>query len=379
MQPTVEPIRAQLTAAQVRHLIQGAPSVIVGAGLEATNLAQIEALDITDDFLGGTVERSMYATLHGSATLQVTRPLEWGWQVVKPYMTITDGQRTARFNLGAYFTNTPQRVTGETPATWEVSCYDLLYRLDKTVGGSYSVAKGTAVLGRVEEILLARGYTLYLIDQSRYDAVTPDMKTWAMDDAVSWLSIVNDLLGMVGYQGIWSDWNGYLRCEPYVRPLDRNYEWYLGAGAYSILDPTAQVSFDYHDAYNRWVGIRQNNPEDAAPVEGSGVYTLENPSTGPTSIDARDGMVNTRQESFDIVSQADLISAVQSMADADMSIPTTIATTTGPLPLAWHFDRYMLDNPDVGLPSDVLNTSWRLPLNGDPMEHSWTVLAGVRS
>ena len=379
MQQIVEPVRSHLTATQIRYLIERAPSITVGAGLEATDLAQVDVLDITEDFLGGTVERSGYATLHGAGTLQVTRPLEWGWQVIRPYMTITDGIRTARFNLGAYFTNTPQRVTGETPPTWEVVCYDLLYRLDKTVGGSYSVAKGTLILERVEDILTARGYTLYLIDQSRAADVTPDAKTWAMDTSVTWLTIVNDLLGMVGYQGIWSDWNGYMRCQPYQRPLDRGYEWYLAADQYSILDPVARVEFDYHDAYNRWVGIRQNNPEDAAPVEGNGVYTLENQSVGPTSIEARGGMVNTRQESFDIVSQADLITAVNTMADADMSVPTTISTTTGPLPLAWHFDRYLVDNPELGVPTEVLNTNWRLPLNGEPMEHVWTVLSGVRS
>jgi hypothetical protein len=379
MQQLVEAVRAGLTATQVRYLIERAPSVRVGAGLEATDLAQDEVLDITADFVGGTVDRACYATLHGGAALQIARPLEWGWQVVRPYMTISDGLLAARFNLGAYFTNTPRRPTGESPPTYDVTCYDLLYRLDKTVGGGYSVAKGTPILARVEEILLGRGFTKYLIDQSRADAVTPDIKTWALDDAVSWLTIINDLLGMIGYQGIWTDWNGMLRCQPYQRPLDRSAEWYFGAEQYSILEPDAEVEFDYHDAFNRWVGIRQNNPEDAAPVEGNGIFTLENQSTGPTSIDARAGFSNTRQESFDVVGQADLISAVNQMADADMSVPTTVTVSTGPFPLAWHFDRHLLDNPEVGVPSEVLGTNWSLPLNGEPMAHTWTVLSGVQS
>ncbi len=379
MQPTIEPVRAGLTATQVRYLIERAPSVKVGAGLEMTDLAQQEVTSITDDFLGGSVSRAMYATLHGACSLQVTRPLEWGWQVVKPFMTLTDGVLTARFNLGAYFTNSPKRPTGNSLPTYDVVGYDLLYRLDKTVGGSYSIGKGVPILPRIEEILLGRGYSRYIIDQSRAADVAPDNKTWALDDAISWLGIVNDLLAMVGYAGIWSDWNGWLRCAPYIRPLDRAYEWYLAADQYSILDPEGEIEFDMHDAYNRWVGIRQNNPEDAAPVEGNGVYTLENQSIGPTSIDARAGMVNTRQESFDVVAQGDLVGAVNSMADADMSIPTTITTSTGPLPLAWHFDRYLLDNPDVGLASEVMSTNWDLPLNGDAMSHTWSVLSGVQS
>lgn len=380
MQPPVEPVREHLTAEQVEWLIQGAPGIVVGHGAEVTDLEQTELTDLGGDFAGGTVERSGYATLHGAAQFSISTPLEWGWAVVKPYMTITDGLLTARFNLGAYFTNTPRRPTREQPPTYDVIGYDLLYRLDTVVGDSYAVAKGAPVLEEVENILISRGYTRYIIDQSRYDAVVPDNRTWVLDPAIHWLTIVNDLLAMVGYAGIWSDWNGYLRCEQYVRPNDRAHEWYLPADAYdSILGDDAEIEFDFHQSYNRWVGVRSNNPEDAAPVEGDGVYTYENDDIGPSSISARRGLVLTRQESLDVATHADLISRVLSMADADMSVPTSITCTTGTLPLAWHMDRYLIDDPGIGPPTDVLGTQWSLPLNGEDMSHTWTALSGVRS
>jgi hypothetical protein len=380
VQPPVEPVRSHLTAAQVTWLIQGAPGIVVGHGAEITDLDQEDVTDLGEDFAGGTIERSAYATLHGTARFEISTPLEWGSVVIKPYMTITDGLLVARFNLGAYFTNTPKRPTRESPPTYDVVGYDLLYRLDTTIGDSYGVAKGSLVLEAVENILISRGYTKYLIDQARYDAVTPDNKTWALDPALSWMTVVNDLLAMVGYQGIWSDWNGYLRCERYIRPDDRAYEWYLPADTYdSILGDDAEVEYDYHEAPNRWVGVRSNSPEDDPPVEGDGVYTYTNEDIGPTSIAARQGLVITRQESLDVASHADLITRVQSMADADMSVPTTIATSTGPFPLAWHFDRYLIDDPDIGVATDVLATQWSLPLNGDDMTHSWTALSGVRA
>lgn len=380
MQPVVEPVREHLTADQVRWLIEGAPSITVGCGLEATDLTQQDVIDVSADLAGGEVERSAYATLHGTCRLALSTPLDWGWAVVRPYMTITDGLLVARFNLGAYFTNTPLRPRKESPPTFDVIGYDILYALDTLIGDSYSVPAGTPILGRVEEVLQQRGFTRYVIDQDRGDAVTPDARVWQMSDNATWLGVVNELLGMIGYAGVWSDWNGALRCAPYQRPVDRPHEWYLPADAWtSILGVDAEIEYDYHAAYNRWVGVRSNNIDDVAPVEGNGVYTLTNDSDGITSIDARRGLVLTRKEDFEVTGQADLITRVQAMADADMSIPTTISTTTGPMPLAWHFDRYLLDDEAIGPPSDVLGTGWSLPLNGDDMRHTWSVLSGVRS
>jgi hypothetical protein len=380
MQPPVEPIRSNLTDAQVRYLIERAPSITVGFGLESTDLQQDDVTDISDTFGGGTVERSAYATLHGTCRLALSAPVDWGWAVVRPYMTLTDGKIKARFNLGAYFTNTPSRPTNETPPSYDVVGYDLLYALDVLVGDSYSVAAGDLILTRVEEILIQRGFTKYLIDQSRGDAVAPDGRVWQLSDNATWLGVVNDLLGMIGYQGIWSDWNGMLRCQAYQRPLDRGYEWYLPADAsWSILGADALVEFDYHDAYNRWIGVRSNNIDDVAPVEGAGIYTLTNDSDGITSINARRGLVLTRKEDFEVTSQADLIARVQAMADADMSVPTSITCTTGPHPLMWHFDRLLVDSAALGPPTDVLVTAWSLPLNGEDMSHTWSVLSGTRS
>ncbi len=383
MQPVVEPVRSNLTATQVRYLIEQAPSIIVGCGLDITDLAQDDVTNISGStdgvFGGGEIERSAYATLHGGCRLSLSERLEWGWAVVKPYMTLSDGLISARFNLGAYFTNTPVRNPKEDPPTYDVQGYDILYALDTLVGESFSVAKSTPILDQVEEILTTKGFTKYIIDRSRADAVTPDGQVWQLSDNKTWLNVVNDLLGMVGYQGIWSDWNGALRCQPYQRPIDRAAEWYLAADQWSILGEDVEIEFDYHQAYNRWIGVRSNNIEDAAPVEGDGIYTLTNDTDGVTSIEARRGLVLTRKEDFEVTSQADLVSRVQSMADADMSVPTGIRTTTGPLPLGWHFDRYLIDDPRVGIPSEVLDTSWTLPLNGDPMSHTWSVLSGVQS
>lgn len=374
MQPPVEPIREHLTLAQVETLIEGGPAVEYGFGLEVTTLAQTEVEDISADLRGGTVERSSYATLHGSCRLALSRWLDWGSAVVRPYSTITDGVLSARFNHGAYFTSTPAKTFAEDPPTYDVIGYDLLHGLNTPVGDAFSVSAGESYLLRVEEILQTRGYTRYLIDQAAAATVLPGARVWAPDPQIKWLTIVNDLLASIGYQGIWSDWDGQLRCVPYEPPKARRPEWVFDTGPTSILGLDRQLEFDYFEAPNRWVIYRSNSVEGATPVVGNGIYTYVNQSVGPTSVDARGGLEITRHEGVDVAGQGELETRALQMIEADMSVPTTIPTSTAPFPLAWHFDRYFLDDPALGPPMDILGTQWSLPLGGTSMQQAWTVL-----
>ncbi len=126
MQPIVEDVRSALTATQVRWLIEGASSQTAGFGVEATDLSQTEVTDLGDICTDASVDRSAYATLHGGCQMLLTSPLDWGWAVVRPYMTLTDGLIKARFNLGAYFTNTPKRTRRERPGSYEVQGFGIL-------------------------------------------------------------------------------------------------------------------------------------------------------------------------------------------------------------------------------------------------------------
>lgn len=375
MQPPTAPPRNQLTAAQVTALIRDAPGVEVAAGCELLDVGLNVLADLTDVFGGGQVRRQAFADLHGSATLTVEGPLDWGTAILRPYMILASPTITARFNVGAYYTSTPKTQLGEDPVTYAVEGIDILDGLNDTVGEAYAVAAGAPYLATVEGILLQRGYTRYLIDQSAAASVLPSARVWAMDDNATWLTIVNDLLGAVAYQGVWSDWDGQLRVQPYASPTVRPSEWvYDVARLTSMLAPERSLERDYYRAPNRWVFYRSNNVDGPAPTEGNGVFTFINQSDGHTSIDARGGRVITRPVPLDVADHAALVAAAQVTIDADLRLKSTLAVASAPNPLHWHFDRVTIDDPAVGSATEALSTQWTLPLDGGDMTHEMTLL-----
>ena len=372
--PTMDP-RAFFSLEQITYLIRDDPAPEIDSGLELIdmNLEIVEVL--TTEMVGGSVTRDSYASIHGTANFELARALDWGQAIVRPFAVIN----TAKFYLGAYFTEVPSWQDGTDPVIYSVQGHDILSGLNDRVGAAYAVAAGANILTEIETILTARGFKRFVLDQTRSDATMPSARVWALDDNTTWLLIVNDLLASIGYQGIWSDWRGALRSGPYIAPLDRSPEWvYYGTGDASQLPIARTGTRNLFDAPNRWIAVRRNNIEGAAPVEGDGVYTYVNQSLGPTSVEARGGRVITAPLiSVDAADQSALIAAVQARAAADMSNPTKyeLALPSPGNPLHWHFDRVYVVDPSIGL-ADVLVTKWTYPLapSTDAMAQTWTVL-----
>lgn len=377
MQPWTDPPRSALTRAQVLRLLQDTPAITISGGLEIVDLNLDVVEDISGDFAGGSVQRQSYAAMHGTANLKITRTIDWGGDLLRPYVTITGGGLAARFNLGVYHPTTPTWPLEESPPTYDCEGYDILLRLHQPVGDAYSIKVGESYLGKVEEILLARGYTQYAIDQESAATLAPGSRTWALDDQITWLSIVNDLLASIGYAGIYSDWDGRLRCEPYQLPVERAPEWtYTDEQATTMLSTNRSVERDYFAAPNRWVIYRNNLVEGATPVEGDGIYTWSNDSVGDTSVQARRGLIITRVEGVDVADQGALIARANQIISADMSIPVLYNVQVSPNPLHWHFDRLLLrDSASIPV-ADVMCTQWSMPLPPDvgDMSQQWRVL-----
>jgi hypothetical protein len=377
----VQPLaRNGLTSAQIIALIRDSSSPEFSSGLELIGLDLNMTDDLTDDFDGGTVERANYATLHGSATLQVARELDWGTAIVRPYTwltgyTTTYGTLTARFNLGAYLTNTPKSVAGKSPATHEVEAVDILHWLNTPVGEAYTVEAGTGYLDAIEAIFIAQGLVSYFIDRDQTAQVLDAPRSWAFDDHTTWLNICNDLAGAVGYQGIWSDWDGRLRVQPYLVPSDRSIEWtYTDDPSTSMIAPERAIVRDWFDAPNRWVFYWNKDPAEAPPIAGAGLYVFVNQFEGPTSVAARGRVISAKPQQIDVVDHNALVARAQQSIDADMRLKTTYELATFPNPASWHFDKYTLADSGLGPISDVLGVKWSLPLDGSNMVHEWSMI-----
>lgn len=376
MQGLTEPPRDGLTAAQVMQIVRDSPSLLVNAGLELIDQSLAIVEDISDVLrpAGGAVSRNTLATLHGTARLSITTDLDWGQAIVRPYLTLSDGVLSAQFYLGAYYTSTPGPVAGTTPRVYAVEGYDILHGLNTPVGEAYAVDAGVSYLTAIGEILATLGYTA-LIDQTAVGSVLPAARVWPIDEETRWLSVVNDLLAEVGYVGIWSDWLGRLRSQPYTTPTDRSSEWTYDLDPnLSILHPERSFVLDLFHSPNRWVAIRSNNIDGPAPVEGNGLFTFVNQSLGPASVDARGGRVINRILRLEAADQAALVARAQQSIDADIRTNVLVKATTSPNPLHWHFDRLHIDDPELGSPAEAMSMQWTLPLDGGLMTHEWRVL-----
>jgi len=375
MQQPIAAPRETLTVAQVVRLIQDVPAAVFGCGCDVIDMNLNVLAELGGDFKGGSVTRSAYADLHGTGRFEFATELDWGAAIVRPWASLSAEDVTARFHLGAYFVSIPARQLEEDPPTYEVQGYDILSALNDRVGESYAVDAGVTYLTAAETILLERGYLQYVIDQESAAAVLPSARVWPIDDNRTWLHIVNDLLGAVGYQGVWSDWDGRLRLQPYQAPLDRAPEWYYDTGPdTSMLSPARLQRDDFYDAPNRWIAVRSNNVDGPAPVEGNGIFTYVNDSDGPTSVAARGRTITADIMQLDVADQASLERAAMSRIDADIRRKSTIELATWPNPLHWHFDRLLVNDPGLGANLEILSTGWTLPLDGGDQTHLWSVL-----
>lgn len=356
-------------------LLVNPASLIFGKGLELTDLSLLPGEDVSADLKSSSVSRSSYATLHGTAKIGIARELDWGKAIVRPYITFTDGTTKARINLGAYFMNAPERDAEEEPVVYDVQCVDILDILRDSVGDSYSVPAGTSYLDAVKVILDSRGVQFPIIDNTAASAVLPTARSWPFDDRITWLSIVNDLLASIGYQGIFSDWDGHLVVQPYVSPRMRPSEWiYNDSPTQGMLARKRSIKRNFTDAPNRWVFYQTNNSGGPAPVEGAGIYSYVNEFIGDTSVAAR-GRIITRPVGLDVADHASLVAAAQITIDADMQVPQVIKAQTFPNPFHWHFDRMTVDDPRLGPRMEVVGTTWTLNLAPtNTMTHEWTVL-----
>lgn len=382
MQPPTDGPRSGYTVAQVQYLIENTSSFDTTMGVELLTDDMTLAVeeDISDFVTAASVTRNSLANLHAQLTVSLSRRLNWGRSILRPYMTMTgptsptSGLTTMKFYRGAYFADTPEEDLSELPANYDVTGYDILSILDDSVGDTFSIDVGVNYLATVEEILTNRGVTQYVIDRDAADRTVSSPIVYMMEDNVTWLSIVNDLLAGVGYQGVWSDWNGMLRCHTYTTPTLRSPEWLFDVNiANTLLTQRRRIQHDFYNAPNRWVFYRTNNTDGPPPADGDGRWEYVNETVGETSVEARGGRTITRTVGLDVSDHASLVAAGQSIIDADMAVPTTIPMETAPFPLAWHFDKYVVSDPALGAALDVLATAWTQNLDGSDMQHEWSI------
>lgn len=323
--------------------------------------------DISDSLRldGSSISRNMNANIHGTCILNISEEFSWHSQRVRPWVTLVDQRtgETQKWNLGVYLCETPARVAGESPQTFYLEGYDKLVLLQSPVGSTYTVAAGTSYVTAVGDVLTAAGISGYIIDTSSA-ATVADEKVWPLHEDNTWLRVVNDLLGAIGYRAIYVDRDGVFRSEAYVAPSGRTPVWaYDSTAANTIVEDGLLTESDLWQIPNRWVFYR-DDPNITLPSEGAGIYTVVNQSDGPTSIDQR-GRTITRVVPLDVANQTALVTRGSSIVEQDRQPLVHLDFSTSVNPLHWHGESFTMTSPELGLTADVFSEQeWSIRFDG---------------
>lgn len=371
--------------------------------------------DISSEFVpaGGSVQWTGNATIHRGCTCTLKRRLSWGIDQIRIYRTWTDPVSgiSARANRGVFIVNSPGQDLGSDSPSYAVTGQDRMAFLTRQVGYSYVIAAGTNVLAALAQVFIDAGLPASaLIDGSRADATVPtdmvyplipvsdassasaavavvaDSGITASDSSspATWVQIINDLIGLVAYRGVWADENGKYRCGPYANPASRtptgiftaNKETGTGAIRIRVARSVQRVV----NVFNKWIFTNSTLPDvagvPAVPTEGAGIYTVENDTDGPSSIDAMHGLVSPTQISYAAADQA----ALEAMGDArvasDKRTVVTGSLSAVSYPPISHYDVFTLN--DTALDEGTCTaevTQWSDPLDSGSIALQWQKVA----
>lgn len=372
--------REAFTADQVAAMLV-APDLTVDFGAELLDLDLSLVEDITVDLSGGTVRRSNYANVHGSVSLSLSRKLAWGRDRIRPYQVLgspSAGVEACRFNRGVYVLTTPQRLIDDSGViTYAVSGFDLLSLLQQPVGDTYVVTGGYTYLQAVADALTASQVIgPLLLDGTLITTTLPDDMVWVLTDGTpeSWLGIINQLLNAINYRGLWVDADGNFRSEPYQEPGSRAPEW-----TFDVTDKKTNIvgqnrleTADVWSAPNWWRFVRKGMT--TTPVEGDGIYTYTNQATGASSVASVGRLVRAGTVFLEAADQASLVAQGNRTIAADQGQTRLIELSTGPFPIAAHFDMATLIDPKLGAPMKVQARSWEQDLAGADVTWIWEVV-----
>src|SRR5690606_24348911 len=133
----------------------------------------------------------------------------------------------------------PEREAGETPQPVQVTGLDKMWLLQREVGDTYVIPTGTSYLQAIRDALDDAGLatSTLLLDGTRQGTELSEPAVWLLtDQPATWLRVINDLLAMIGYRGLWADEQGRFRSRPYRPPTEFGPEW-----TFDLTDPLRNI------------------------------------------------------------------------------------------------------------------------------------------
>ena len=229
--------------------------------------------------------------------------------------------------LGVFYPATVREQEDETSRSVSIEAYDRGWVVrDTRVENSIAYSAGANYLAPVQYLLTRAGITTALITPT--SATLAEARGW-WEPGISYLDIINELLGEINYNALWFDAEGTAIVEPASVPTAQNIDHVLNdSDIQSLLLPTFNAQTDVYSAPNVFI-VTCSNPDKSGPMVATAVN--DNPQS-PLST-ARRGRRICRLERVDnIASQEELQAYANRLRTESLISGETLTVQTALLP-----------------------------------------------
>lgn len=239
-----------------------------------------------------------------------------------------------------------------------VSCYSKLKLLyDDKVEKPYRLIPGADIRTEIIKLLSTHKYNLPNVTKTISNSFERGIGTTK-------LSIINDLLGMIGLTSLYVTGTGYFEAREYVLPADRRIDFsYTNEGSYNLkADKERELST--FDIPNVFISYTTSDEDDGM------TYTYENVNKGSrTSIPSRNGRrVCETPVLVEASTMSELIEATKKRANEASTAYVRLKWYTKLNPLHSYLNCcYVADGRVDG---KYIETSWVIDTTSDNMEHN---------
>lgn len=277
-----------------------------------------------------------------------------------PYIEIYTealGGSWMRFNLGRLYNTLPSVSDDGSVVTSNFKLADRTYRFSTLpLTEPMQIPLGTNPITWITASLTALGETLFLLPVTT--VVTTIQITFETNE--TYLTVYNTLLEACGFTQLIVTEEGYFTCSVATDLSLRTSEWSYAPGGTMLVEAEVEPQLDDVPNEIRFVPMRGGN---SLPVEGNGICTRRNQSTGPSSIDVRGRTVSVTV-SVEAQNQAALELIANSEAQRIFAGGGyNLSFKTAWNPLHSDSDVVTITKPRLNIPASIwLITEWSLNL-----------------
>lgn len=370
-----------------------------------------ELVDITEGLLysdSDSVQWDSTSEVQDSCTFSYRGSLQWGSDIVVLYQLIRSTRYNAvnglvpeawcRFPIGYFIVTTPGYDDLDIADFHQVTGYGKNYLLQNGLTDAYPFAIGDTYLDAITALFIASGALDPAGDLTDICDYPNDWATktlaqpynFTAEDTDSYLAGINQLLAASGARNIYvhpATGRWVIEFIPATTPNPPPRWWWAGSAVDSdpyeritedelkiaaIVQHANRYSGDVYNVPNQWVFIQ--NGLTFQPIEGSGMYTVNNLGTPPSDQNSVGRVIRSTQY-LDATDQADLEKQGDAIVQTELSTAEQFTITSAPWPVGRNFDVFYFAHG--ALPFDSLRLvqaqQWELPIWGKPM--TWTANA----